>query len=43
MGKEENLIPKEFFKKFKNKEEFQSFFEALYKRAIEEMLRGELG
>lgn len=42
MGKEENLIPKEFFKKFKNKEEFQSFFEALYKRAIEEILRGEL-
>lgn len=35
-------IPKDFFKKFKSKEEFQSFFTDLYKQGVEEMLKGEL-
>jgi putative transposase len=36
------LIPKDFFKQFKNKEEFQSFFNSLLKEGVEEMLKGEL-
>jgi putative transposase len=35
-------IPKDFFKQFKNKEEFQSFFNNLFKEGVEEMLKGEL-
>ncbi len=35
-------LPKDFFKQFKNKEEFQSFFNTLFKQGVEEMLKGEL-
>lgn len=35
-------FPKDFFKQFKNKEDFQSFFSELYKQGIEEMLQAEL-
>jgi len=37
-----NLLPKEFFKQFKSREEFQSFFNDLFKRGVEEMLQAEL-
>lgn len=40
--KEQIQLPKDFFKQFKNKEEFHSFFNGLFKRGIEEMLQGEL-
>ncbi|HAH25757.1 MAG TPA: IS256 family transposase [Prolixibacteraceae bacterium] len=36
-----NEIPKDFFKQFKSKEEFQSFFSDLYKQGVEEMLEAE--
>jgi transposase-like protein len=46
MEKEKNnpqsLLPKDFFKQFKNKEEFHSFFNDLFKQGIEEMLQAEL-
>ena len=35
-------LPKDFFKQFKNKEEFQEFFQDLFKRGVQEMLQGEL-
>lgn len=38
----QNLLLKDFFRQFKNKEEFQSFFNDLFKRGVEEMLQGEL-
>ena len=37
-----DTIPKDFFKQFKNKEEFQTFFNDLFKQGVEEMLKGEL-
>lgn len=37
-----NEIPKDFFKQFKSKEEFHSFFSDLFKQGIEQMLRAEL-
>src|SRR5258708_13551288 len=42
MDKEQSNFPKDFFKQFKSKEEFQSFFSDLYKQGVEEMLKGEL-
>ena len=39
---EKNTIPKDFFKQFKNKEEFHSFFNDLFKQGVEEMLKAEL-
>jgi len=39
---EKPVIPKEFFKQFKNKEDFQSFFNDLFKQGVEEMLQAEL-
>ncbi|HEY0751931.1 MAG TPA: IS256 family transposase [Chitinophagaceae bacterium] len=46
MEKEDNnsriSLPKDFFKQFKSKEEFQSFFNDLFKQGVEEMLQGEL-
>lgn len=42
MDNQQPQIPKDFFKKFKSKEEFQSFFTDLYKQGVEEMLKGEL-
>ena len=35
-------LPKDFFRQFKNKEEFQSFFNDLFKEGVEEMLKAEL-
>ena len=42
MDKEQSNFPKDFFKQFKSKEDFQSFFTDLYKQGVEEMLKGEL-
>lgn len=42
MNEQQPELPKDFFKQFKSKEEFTSFFNSLYKRGIEEMLQGEL-
>lgn len=39
---EKNVMPKDFFKQFQSKEDFQSFFKDLFKQGIEEMLQGEL-
>ena len=41
-NKTQNLLPKDFFKQFKNKEEFHSFFNDLFKQGVEEMLQAEL-
>ena len=35
-------LPKDFFKQFKNKEEFHDFFQTLFKEGVQEMLKGEL-
>jgi transposase-like protein len=35
-------LPKDFFKQFKNKEEFHNFFQSLFKEGVEAMLQGEL-
>jgi transposase-like protein len=35
-------LPKNFFKQFKSKEEFQDFFQDLFKQGVQEMLQGEL-
>jgi putative transposase len=35
-------LPKNFFKQFKSKEEFQEFFQNLFKQGVQEMLQGEL-
>ena len=35
-------LPKDFFKQFKDKEDFNGFFNELYKRGVEQMLQGEL-
>lgn len=35
-------LPKNFFKQFKSKEEFQEFFQDLFKQGVQEMLQGEL-
>lgn len=37
-----DALPKDFFKQFKDKEEFRSFFKELFKQGVEEMLRAEL-
>ena len=42
MDKQQSPLPKDFFKQFKNKEEFQSFFNTLFKEGVEEMLKAEL-
>lgn len=41
-NKEDDKIPKGFFKQFKSKESFQEYFNALFKQGIEEMLQSEL-
>jgi putative transposase len=41
-NKTQNLLPKDFFKQFKNKEEFHCFFNDLFKQGVEEMLQAEL-
>lgn len=35
-------LPKDFFKQFKHKEQFQNFFQSLFKQGIEAMLQAEL-
>lgn len=35
-------LPKDFFKQFKDKEQFHSFFNSLFKEGIEQMLQAEL-
>lgn len=35
-------LPKDFFKQFKSKEEFHSFFNELFKQGVEQMLQAEL-
>lgn len=42
MDNQQSKFPKDFFKQFKSKEDFQSFFTDLYKHGVEEMLKGEL-
>ena len=42
MDNQQSQIPKDFFKQFKSKADFQSFFTDLYKQGVEEMLQGEL-
>ena len=42
MNKQQTQLPKYFFKQFKNKEEFHSFFNTLFKQGVEEMLQAEL-
>jgi transposase-like protein len=37
-----NQFPKGFFKQFKTKENFQEYFNSLFKQGIEEMLQGEM-
>jgi len=39
---EKQTLPKDFFKQFKSKEEFHSFFNDLFKQGVEEMLSAEL-
>jgi putative transposase len=41
-NKTDSLLPKDFFKQFKSKEEFHSFFNDLFKQGVEEMLQAEL-
>lgn len=36
------FFPKDFFKQFKSQEDFQFFFNTLYKQGIEQMLQGEM-
>ena len=42
MDNQQPQFSKEFFKQFKNKEEFHSFFNNLFKQGVEEMLKAEL-
>ncbi|EDM34041.1 hypothetical protein PBAL39_07055 [Pedobacter sp. BAL39] len=41
---EENKLglPKDFFKQFNSKEQFQEFFQEMFKQGVNEMLQGEL-
>jgi putative transposase len=42
MDNQKSNLPRDFFKQFKSKEDFQSFFSELYKQGVEEMLKAEL-
>jgi transposase-like protein len=42
MDNQQPQLPKDFFKQFKSKEEFHSFFNSMFKQGVEEMLKGEL-
>jgi putative transposase len=42
MNNQAQFLPKNFFKQFKNKEEFHSFFNDMFKQGVEEMLKAEL-
>lgn len=39
---EQPILPKDFFKQFKDKEQFQGFFQSLFKQGIEALLEAEL-
>ena len=39
---EQPILPKDFFKQFKNKEQFQGFFQTLFKQGIEAILQAEM-
>ena len=41
-NKDKRLFPKGFFKDFSSQEDFQDYFQSLYKEGVEEMLQGEL-
>src|SRR5205809_1451868 len=41
-NKAQDLLPKDFFKQFKSKEDFHGFFNDLFKQGVEEMLQAEL-
>ena len=41
-NKAQDLLPKDFFKQSKSKEDFHSFFNDLFKQGVEEMLQAEL-
>jgi transposase-like protein len=41
-NKDEQLFPKGFFKQFKDKDSFQTYFNSIFKQGIEEMLQGEM-
>jgi transposase-like protein len=42
MSEEKFQLPKDFFKQFKNKEEFHSFFQSMFKEGVQQMLQSEL-
>lgn len=42
MDNQQPQFPKDFFKQFKSKEEFHTFFNGLFKQGVEEMLKAEL-
>ena len=42
MNTDKFQLPKDFFKQFKNKEEFNDFFQSLFKDGVEAMLQAEL-
>lgn len=42
MSDQQPQLPKDFFKQFKSKEEFHSFFNSMFKQGVEEMLKTEL-
>lgn len=42
MDKQQTQLSPDFFKQFKSKEEFHSFFNTLFKQGVEEMLKAEL-
>lgn len=42
MSEQQPQLPRDFFKQFKNKEEFHSFFNSMFKQGVEEMLKAEL-
>lgn len=42
MDNQDHPLPKDFFKQFKKKEDFQKFFSDLFKQGVEEMLKAEL-
>ena len=42
MDNQSPQLPKDFFKQFKSKEEFHTFFNSMFKQGVEEMLKGEL-
>lgn len=41
-NKDEQLFPNGFFKQFKDKDSFQTYFNSIFKQGIEEMLQGEM-